>query len=128
MIFKSVKVLIATIGLGLGSAAIAEDLVYYATDATGTDYYFDAETIRIPTVNTVEVWQIQDASKDKTVSYRTVKNKLRINCSEETFGFLSIVTYRADGTVIRADDYKYPTMRSTVPGSTINTLFKTLCP
>jgi hypothetical protein len=37
MIIKSAKALIATIGLSLGSAAIAEDLVYYVTDPNEID-------------------------------------------------------------------------------------------
>ena len=47
MVLKSAKVLIATIGLCLGSAAIAQDLVYIYTDeSTGAVWYYDAETIR----------------------------------------------------------------------------------
>ena len=128
MIIKPVKVLIATIGLCLGSAAIAEDLVRYGLTASGTVFYYDADTIRQYSNNTVEVWQKEDASKDKTVSHRIARNKLRMNCSDETFGFVSINNYRADGTVMESSDYEFPKMSSVVPTSTIDTLFKILCP
>ena len=126
--FKSAKLLIATIGLGLGSAAIAEALVYYGTDSQGAVNYYDTETIRRYSNNTVEVWRTEDASKDKTVSWRTQKQKVRIDCSAETFSFLSIVTYRANGTVMESSDYEFPKVRSIVPGSPMNTLFKIMCP
>ena len=127
MVFKSVKVLITTIGLCLGSAAIAEDLVYYSTTLNGTDFYYDAETIRRYSNNTVEVWQNVDASKDKTASFNTMKSKLRFNCVTETSGALASVFYRADGTVIDSGDFQYPKMVSITPGTPLNTLFKILC-
>ena len=128
MVFRSVKVLIATIVLRLGSAAIAEDLVYYATDATGTTYHIDADSIRRHDYLYVDVWIKLDASKDKTVSYRTARDKLRINCSDETFGLLSINHYRPDGTVTDSRDYKNPEMSSIIPGTAVKELFKILCP
>lgn len=128
MFFSSVKVLIATIGLSLGSAAIAEDLVYYGTGASRKIYYYDAETIRRYSNNTVEVWEKRDASKDKTVPFRTARNKVRFNCSAETHGYLSIVTYRANGTVIHSGSNEYPTMDPMPPGTIMDSLFKILCP
>ena len=41
MVFKSVKVLIATIGLSLGSAAIAEDLVFAVTGKAESSHLGD---------------------------------------------------------------------------------------
>lgn len=128
MVFKSVKVLIATVGLSLGSAAIAEDLVYFTTDVSGTDFYYYADTIRRYPNDTVEVWVKQESSKDRTVSYRTSKDKLRINCADETFGFKVHNQYRADGTSIKSNVYEYPDMSPIVPESTINRLFKIVCP
>lgn len=128
MVFKSVKALIATIGLSLGSAAIAEDLVRYGLTTPGSDYYYDAETIQKYSNNTVEVWIKVDASNDKTVPYRISRQKMRVNCSDGTFGFLAIYSYRADGTVMTSGETKYPEMNSIVPASTGNTLFKILCP
>lgn len=46
MIIKAVKLLIATIGLSLGSAAIAEDLVFAVTGKAGSVWYYDAEPFR----------------------------------------------------------------------------------
>ena len=125
--FKSVKILIATIGLCLGSAAIAEDLVYYASDSSGSDYYYDAETVRRYSDNLVVVWTKEDASKNKTESYSTERAKLRFDCSDETFGFIAFIEYRKDGTVIKSRDYKYPDMRSIAPRSRIDRLFKIIC-
>ena len=126
--FKSAKLLIATIGLCLGSAAIAEDLVNYSIGPNGTDFYYDAETIRRYSNNTVEVWSKQDASKDKTVTYRTKRSKLRIDCSAETFELIALFTYRADGTVIDSGVVEYPETIPIPPASTIDQLSKILCP
>ena len=46
--FKAAKVLIATIGLSLGSAALAEDLVYALTGKAGSVWYID--TVNSPLV------------------------------------------------------------------------------
>lgn len=127
MFFSSVKVSIATIGLCLGSAAIAEDPVYFATDVTGTYFTYDAETIRRYSDNTVDVWIRLDASKDKTVPYRTAMMRLKINCSNNTFGMLAEYEYRANGTVMKSDVFDYPNMNPVAPTSTIDTLFQTLC-
>ena len=127
MVFKSVKVLIATIVLSLGSAAIAEDLVNYANDPSGSNYYYDAETIRRYSNNTVEFWTKEDASKNKTETYSTESAKLRLDCSAETFGFIAFIEYREDGTVIKSRDYKYPDMRSIAPQTRIDRLFKIIC-
>lgn len=127
MFFSSVKVSIATIGLCLGSAAIAEDPVYFATDVTGTYFTYDAETIRRYSDNTVDVWIRLDASKDKTVPYRTALMRLKINCSNNTFGMLAEYEYRANGTVMKSDVFDYPNMNPVAPTSTIDTLFQTLC-
>ena len=53
MVLGSAKLLSAIIGLSLGSAAIAEDLVRYESSPTGTIYYYDAKTIRRYTEDTV---------------------------------------------------------------------------
>jgi len=70
MIIKPVKLLIATIGLGLGSAAIAENLVYYGEVRPGSIFLYDSETIR-KIGDTVTVWTKRDASKDRSVRFRT---------------------------------------------------------
>jgi hypothetical protein len=126
--FKSAKLLIATVGLCLGSAAIAEDLVYFGTDPTDTVFYYDAETIRRYSNNTVEVWTNWDASKDKTVSWRTMRAKLRLDCDTESFGYKAVYKYSADGIITYSKDFQYPKMESIPPASSINALFKILCP
>lgn len=127
MVPKAAKVLIATIGLCLGSAAIAEDLVVYSTDDSGTYYYYYADTIRRNPDNTVEVWVKSDHSKDKTVSWRTSKDKLRINCSNETYGLEASYEYGADGTIMDSQVFDYPNMRPIVPESVMNILRDKLC-
>jgi hypothetical protein len=127
MVFKSVKVLIATIGLSLGSAAIAEDLVYFGSDPTGTVFYIDKETIRKNLNNTVDVWIKLDESKNKTVDYNAQRAKLRIDCSDETYELRTLYLYRADGTVMKSINYEYPEMGSIPPVGHINNLFKILC-
>jgi hypothetical protein len=126
--FKSVKVLITTIGLCLGTAASAENLVYFGTNASGHVAYYDADTIRRYSNNTVEVWSKQDASKDKTVSWRTMRNKLRFDCSAETVGVLASYNYRADGSLIDADVFEDPKIAPIPPGSALRDVLKNLCP
>ncbi len=126
MAFRSVKVLIVTIGLGLGSAAIAEDLVAYAKGRGSNEerfFYYDAETIRKYPNGTVEVWSTAATSKNDVS-----KVKFRINCSAETFGFLSIVQYGENGTVLVSDSNEYPKMEPVIPGTPTQKLFKILCP
>ena len=106
--FKAAKVLIATIGLSLGSAALAEDLVYALTGKAGSVWYIDTETIRTYPNNTVEFWAKEDASKNKTVRYMTSRYHWRMDCSAETIGSLGFFDYRADGTVIQSEYYKTP--------------------
>ena len=127
MIIKSVKLLIATIGLSLGSAAITEDLVFAVTGKAGSVWYYDAETVRRYPNNTVEFWAKEDASKNKTVRYRTSRYHWRMDCSAETMGSLGFVDYRADGTVIQSDYYKNPEMVPGVPGSIGQELFEIMC-
>jgi hypothetical protein len=126
--FKSAKLLIATIGLSLGTAASAEKLVYVTTDVSDTILYYDVETIRKYSNNTVEVWIKKDESKNKTVPYRTSRGKVRIDCSAETYGTIAIYKYRADGTVMDSGFTEYPNKNPIPPESAINELFKILCP
>ena len=126
MSLASAKVLIAIIGLGLASAAIAEDLVYYGSDRSKSDYYYDAETIRRYDDGDVDVWTKRDASKDKTVSWRTATNKFRIDCSAETFRNLGEVTYRANGTVM-SSSFTPGKLVPVVPGTLVEILFKIMC-
>jgi hypothetical protein len=127
MVFKSAKVLIATIGLCLGSAAIAEDLVAYSSTDSGTYHYYYADTIIRYPDNTVEVWTKADHSKDKTVSWRTSKDKLRINCYNETYGLKASYEYGADGSIMNSQVFDYPNMRPIVPESVMNILRQKLC-
>jgi hypothetical protein len=128
MIIKAVKLLIATIGLCLGSAAMAENLVYIQTDAPGSDYYYDAETIRRYSNDTVLVWIKREATKDKTVSYRNKMMKLKIDCSAETYGSLYVSMYRANGTVMDSASTDNPNMSPVTPGTIGDSVFKIMCP
>jgi hypothetical protein len=127
MVLKTAKVLIATIGLCLGSAAFAENFVDIFTSQSGTIYKLDTESIRTYSNNSVEGWLKFDASKDKRVPWRTRKNKFRINCTTETFGSLYEVDYRADGTVMRSDSNEYPKMVPVIPGTIGKLVFDLLC-
>jgi|LauGreDrversion4_2_1035121.scaffolds.fasta_scaffold477564_2 hypothetical protein len=127
MVLKTAKLLIAIIGLCLGSAAFAEDLVYYGTGSTGTEYYYDAETIRKFKGDIVYVWMTADESKNKTVPYRRAMVMWRFNCSNETSGSLSFIAYRADGTVADSSSTTSPEMTPIIPGSMNQKLFKIVC-
>jgi hypothetical protein len=126
MIIKPVKLLIATIGLGLGSAAIAENLVYYGEVRPGSIFLYDSETIR-KIGDTVTVWTKRDASKDRSVRFRTAMQKIRIDCSDETLGSLSYTEYGADGSIMVSESTSYPEMSPIIPGSVGYSLFQEVC-
>ena len=100
----------------------------YTDESTGAVWYYDAETIRRNSHNRVEFWTEMDASKDKTVSFRTLKLKMRIDCSDETFGILAAYKYRADGTVIDSESRLTTDMAPIVPGTFGQKLFTIMCP
>jgi hypothetical protein len=126
MIIKPVKLLIATIGLSLGSAAIAEDLVYYNRGANGTVAFYDRETIR-RNGNQVTVWTFMDESKNKSVSYRSVRIKWIFNCINETSGLISIAYYNSNGSVVDSAFSEYPEMTPVIPQSFGASLFEAVC-
>jgi hypothetical protein len=126
MSFKSAKLLIATIGLGLGTAVIAEDLVYYNRGADGTVAFYDRETIR-RSGDQVTVWTFMDESKNKSVSYRSVRIKWIFNCANETSGLISIAYYKSNGSVVDSAFSEYPQMTPIVPQSFNASLFEAIC-
>ena len=90
---------------------------FQTSSVNGTDVYVDTESWReLPPVqikrpfSVRQIWVKYDHSKDKTETARSKVELLRFNCTAETSALASLVSYRADGTVIKSktwDDYDF---------------------
>lgn len=76
--------------------ACAANWVYVATDADGSDFYYDADTI-VSSGNQVTVWEKLDHSRDKTVKERQRKMRYRYDCAQRTSTLLDSIVYYPDG-------------------------------
>jgi hypothetical protein len=72
---KSVKFVIAALGLVAASVVLAENLVTYATTSGGTVHYYDTESIK-HNANIATVWTYWDQSKNKSVKERYSRVKI----------------------------------------------------
>lgn len=114
---KVAKFAITVLALTYGSAAIAENLVWYSEDNDGRVYYYDSDTIRRNNIGRIIVWAVSDATNDKTVLWRTKKVLNHIDCDEMTIGVSAFAEYSANGTLLDSGSRGYPDMRPAVPGS-----------
>ena len=126
MAMKSVKFLLAAVGLANGSVLFAENLIQYDIASGGGIYYYDIESIK-RNGDRLTVWVMVDESKNKSVTYRTARLKWMVDCSDETLGLMLFAYYRANGTLFRTQSTNYPDMTPVIPGSVGASLFKSVC-
>ena len=88
----------ATVLLMAATPAYAVNWVYVSTMDSGTDTYFDADSIR-RSGNQVTVWERLDHSRDKTEKERERKKLVRYDCAERTRILINVIAYYPDGTV-----------------------------
>lgn len=123
---RVLKIAIITAALTCGSAAAAENLVFYDYTKDGSFYYFDTESIR-KNGNIIYVWTFEDAQKNKKVSYRSVRDRWRIDCDNETMGIAATASYRGDGSVYDSFNFPYPEMNPAIPESVGYSLLEAVC-
>jgi len=124
---KSVKFVIAALGLVAGDVVLAENLVVYAETSSGTVHYYDTESIKKNT-NIATVWTYWDQSKNKSVKERYSRVKYRLDCYNEKLAVISFADYDARGGVVysNTDETGY-NMRSVIPESVGAGLFNAVC-
>ncbi len=111
------------------TSAKAENLIYVSTDASGSNFYYDSETIK-KTGNKITVWMIQDAKNDKTVPHRTYKARMILDCQLETSTRLQYVTYSASGVMLQSETIPQHqrSEEGVIPGSIGAAFMQSLCP
>lgn len=123
---KAAKFVVGAIALVSGSAAMAEDLQFYASTTSGSLYFYDKDTIK-RVGNFLTVWVFIDRSKDKTETARSERQKYRIDCSQEEVGLLAYYDYDPQGNVLKSDQYSYPIMVNPAPQSIGEALWRGVC-
>ena len=116
------------LGVMSANAAHAANWIEVATDRDGTIYYYDAESLR--SVNgQIAVWEMLDAKNNRTAKYRSKKIRILYDCVKETRGYMAIITYDADGSVLDSTDYDdYLIDRKNIVPDTIGEVqFKAIC-
>jgi hypothetical protein len=78
--------------------AFAVNWVYVDTNKSGTDVYYDADTI-VRSGNQVTVWEKWDHSQDKTFKQRQQTLRVKYDCAERTKTLLHAIIYYPDGTI-----------------------------
>jgi hypothetical protein len=76
--------------------AYAANWVYVVTNNSGTDFYYDSDTIR-RSGNQVTVWEKYDHSRDKTDKTREKKVLYRYDCVKRTTTILQATIYYPNG-------------------------------
>lgn len=109
-------------------SASAEMLVYVTTNSTGTDIFFDVDSIRIQGTK-VTAWETREHKNDKTVTYRTSKARYSYYCDSDEAAWLVVVRYDKSGKVVETVELKeYETEKTTiVPGSIREAMQKIAC-
>jgi hypothetical protein len=77
----------------------------------------------------IAVWEMWDAKNNRTVKYRTAKVRMLYDCENETFAFMTIISYNADGSVLANVNYNVDNtvIRNIVPDTVGETQFNAVC-
>ena len=123
---KHIK-LTAAAALSLASTpAFAVDWVFIVTTSSGSDRYYDADTIQ-RFGSQVTFWERHDNSRDKTEKSREVKQRVRFDCGTRMIAILNIIKYFPDGT-IKSTDFPtgepFPIAPDTIGEDTFNIVCK----
>jgi hypothetical protein len=95
---KPINILVAATALGMAATpAFAVNWVYVGARSSGTDFYYDADTI-VRSGNEVTVWEKWDHSRDKTYKEREQRVRYQYDCAERTSTILLAIIYYPDGT------------------------------
>lgn len=95
----------AAAALSLASTpAFAVDWVYMLTTPSGSDRYYDADTMQ-RFGNQVTFWERHDNSRDKTEKSREKKQRVRFDCGTRMIVVLNVLIYFPNGT---NESYNFP--------------------
>ena len=94
---KHIKLIAAAALVMAATPAFAVNWVYVGARSSGTDFYYDADTI-VRSGNQVTVWEKWDHSRDKTYKEREQRVRYRYDCAERTSTLLHAIIYYPDGT------------------------------
>lgn len=105
-----------------------EKLVYVTTDKNGSDFYYDANSIRT-SESEVYVWLTIDAKKDKTVKFRTSKQRVIYDCDRDNSKLIQYVVYNAAGGVIDRGNFDQFELewQGIIPGSIGSAVYMSVC-
>jgi len=105
-----------------------EELIYFISSNTGSHYYYDENSIRTSQGNII-IWMTQDARKDKSVKFRTLKQRLMFDCSRENMKLLQYIIYNSSGQVLEQATYSQFEQEwdGIIPGSIGAALFASVC-
>lgn len=127
MHFRKIYFYISAFLFSASSSASAENRVFYFESAKGSIFYYDSDTIR-RNGNIVLVWVYEDASRDKSVKWRSASMRFRFDCFEETYDLVAISQYGSDGVTIYSNQRSgYPDMTPVRPGTNTRLLFDAVC-
>jgi hypothetical protein len=123
---KALKFTISALALAISSVAAAENLIRIGEDVDGTIIYFDMDTVKKSSDGHINVWGINDTSKDKTLKSSTIKVLLKINCSNTTLQRLYSANYDANGRIISSGSFDEPP-KPAIPGTAGYAMVEAVC-
>ena len=110
------------------SIADAEDWVQVGTGRTGSVIYIDRDTVK-PLGTSLQVWVIVDHANDKSVPEQTSKDRLLVDCENETITVQASYLYAADGKTNQQLTFEKHEQAQTpvIPGSSGSFIFDAVC-
>ncbi len=110
------------------SSVAAENWIEITHNFTGSTYHYDSDTKKTEG-NTLQVWIMGDHSKDKTITERTSKMLMLIDCENETITMQASYTFSADGRMLKGGSFKKHEQDAepVIPGSIGGWIFEALC-
>lgn len=95
---KRMKLIMTASLLMTTTSAFAAKWVYISSSTSGTDFYFDADTI-VRSGEQIIVWERSDHLRDKTYKERESKKRVQYDCEQRTSTLLNLILYYPDKTI-----------------------------
>lgn len=107
--------------------ALAVNWVYLYTNDSGTDFYYDSDTIK-RSGSQVAYWEKTDHSRDKTRKERQRIKRRLLDCVDRTDTLLHVTVYYPDGTTKSATWKTYEQEADPVlPGTVGEFIMEAVC-
>jgi hypothetical protein len=129
IIFKNIIILFLSFLFAISSAA-AEELdkrwIYFATNRTGCNFYYDADSIVYLPDNIVKVWQKMVCPQTAQSAVSEMTTLKEIDCTRRTYRQLQMGGARKDGSFIF--DFETSSQYDEIwPESWMENFYKTVC-